>query len=77
MDELKKLKEIFGDLFGDEKLNDINDQTRFIEDLGMNSIAMLSMAIAIEDEFQIKFQNEDLQKLITVSDVVKCINSKL
>ena len=77
MDELKKLKEIFGDLFGDEKLNDINDQTRFIEDLGMNSIAMLSMAIAIEDEFQIKFQNEDLQKLITVGDVVKCINSKL
>lgn len=77
MDELSRLKEIFFDLFGDDnKLDNINEQTRFIEDLGMNSIAMLSMAIAIEDEFGIKFQNEDLKKLNTVGDAIRCINSK-
>ncbi len=77
MDKLSRLKEIFSDLFGDEnKIKDINEQTRFIEDLGMNSIAMLSMAISIEDEFGIKFQNEDLKNLNTVGDVIQCISAK-
>ena len=46
----------------------------FEEDI--NSIGMLYMAMAIEEEFGIKFQNEDLTKLTTVGDVIACIEAK-
>ena len=45
-------------------------------DLGMNSISLLYMAMAIEEEFGIKFQNDDFATLITVGDVVNCIERK-
>ncbi len=74
MSNLEKLKQIFEELFGNEfNLDSVDEQSRFIEDLGMNSIGMLSMAMAIEQEFDIKFKNEDLVHLLTVGDALKCI----
>ena len=46
------------------------------EDLGINSIGLLYMAMAVEEEFGIKFKNEDFASIQTVADVVKCIESK-
>jgi len=46
------------------------------EDLGINSIGLLYMAMAVEEEFGIKFKNEDFVNIRTVNDVVKCIESK-
>lgn len=78
MNTLEKLKAIFADLFGDEiNLDCINDTSRFVEDLGMNSIGLLSMAMDIEQEFGIKFCNEDLECLKTVGDAVACIEKKI
>ncbi len=76
MSDLDKLKSIFEDLFGDDiDLDSINEHSRFAEDLSMNSIAMLSMAIAIEDEFNIKFDNDDFKTLKTVKDVLSKIKN--
>ena len=41
----------------------------------MNSIAMLSMAIAIENEFNIKFDNDDFKTLKTVKDLLSKIEN--
>lgn len=46
------------------------------EDIGINSIGLLYMAMAVEEEFGIKFNNEDFAAIQTVSDVVSCIESK-
>lgn len=46
------------------------------EDLGINSIGLLYMAMAVEEEFGIKFKNEDFVSIRTVADVVRCIESK-
>lgn len=71
MNNLEKLKSIFAELFGDDiELDSIDESSRFAEDLSMNSIAMLSMAMAIEDEFNIKFDNKDFKTLKTVKDVL-------
>lgn len=46
------------------------------EDIGMNSIGMLYMAMALEEEFGIKFTNDDLMSLVTVGDVLRTIEEK-
>ena len=47
------------------------------EDIGINSIGMLYLAMAVEEEFGIKFSNEDFVGIRTVEDVVRCIEGKL
>lgn len=77
MDRLEKLKSIFADMFGEDiDLDKVNESSKFVEDLGMNSIGLLSMAMDIEQEFDIKFCNEDFENLRTVGDVIKCIENK-
>lgn len=46
------------------------------EDVGINSIGLLYMAMAVEEEFGIKFKNEDFADMQTVADVIRCIESK-
>ena len=41
------------------------------------SIGLLYMAMAVEEEFGIKFKNEDFAAIRTVGDVIACIESKL
>ncbi len=75
---LTKLTELFGNVFENEiDLKDINENSRLIEDLGMNSIGLLYMAMAVEEEFSISFKNEDFSVLRTVGDVVAIIESRI
>ena len=77
MENLERLKEIFKNVVSeDADVSTINKQTGLFTDLGMNSIAMLYMALAVEDEFGISFTNEDFTSFQTVGDVLKFIESK-
>lgn len=77
MENLERLKEVFKNVVSeDADVSEINEQTGLFTDLGMNSIAMLYMALAVEDEFGISFTNEDFISFITVGDVLKFIENK-
>ncbi|MDD6251387.1 MAG: acyl carrier protein [Ruminococcus sp.] len=74
MSNLERLKEIFAELFGDEvNLDEINEESRLFIDIEMTSIAMLSLAMSIEEEFSMQFRNEDFDNIKTVGDVLRCI----
>ncbi len=74
MSNLEKLKGIFAELFGDEiNLDKIDENSRLFVDIEMTSIAMLSLAMSIEEEFSMQFKNEDFENLKTVGDVLRCI----
>ncbi len=69
-----KLTELFESVFENEiDLKDISEESRLIEDLGMNSIGLLYMAMAVEEEFSVSFKNEDFTLLHTVGDVIRKI----
>lgn len=71
MDTLSRLTEIFRSIAGSDTLPDvITPETHLFQDLHLNSIAMLYMALAIEEEFGVTFTNQDFPKLITVGDVI-------
>ena len=54
----------------------ITPQSSLKEEVGVNSIGLLYMAIALEEEFGVKFKNEDLQNIVTVQDVIDLIKAK-
>jgi len=58
----------------DIDFNLINMDTRLVDDLGMNSISMLLMSIAIEDEWGIAISTTDANKLVFVKDIYNFIN---
>lgn len=74
MDILTQLKEIFQSVIGNEYVDDITNDTDLFSQLGMNSIGMLYMALAIEDKFGVTFSNEDFPKFRKVGDIVDFIS---
>ncbi len=72
---LEKVKEII-----EEKLNiegaDINETTRFKEDLEVDSLDLFELVMAFEEEFGTEIPSEDLENLTTVGSVIEYIESK-
>ena len=72
---LEKVKSLI-----EEKLNadgvEITDETSFKEDLNADSLDLFELVMALQDEFGIEIPSEDLEKLVTVGDVMKYLNDK-
>lgn len=78
MDTFERLIKVF-QVTLDESIDmaGVSPQMSLREDLGINSIGLLYMAMAVEEEFGIKFKNEDFAAIQTVADVIGCIDSKV
>lgn len=78
MNTFERLIKVFNAVFEDEiDTSSITENSSLKEDIGINSIGMLYMAMALEEEFEIKFKNEDFAEISTVKDVISCIEGKL
>ena len=52
---LEKLKEILGKVLPDVDMSTVTEDTRLIDDLGFDSLALMMMSMEIEDAFGFKF----------------------
>ena len=78
MSTFERLLKVFKAVFEDEiDVSSLSENANLRDDVGINSIGMLYMAMALEEEFNIKFANEDFQKIQTVSDVISVIEEKI
>lgn len=72
---LEKVKEVIV-----EKLNadgvDITESTSFKDDLNADSLDLFELVMALEDEFSIEIPSEELEKLVTVGDVLDYLKNK-
>lgn len=77
MSTFDRLIKVFNLVFeGEVDTSAIGPDSSLKEDVGINSIGMLYMAMALEEEFSIKFSNEDFPTIRTVADVIACIEAK-
>ncbi len=53
------------------------EQSKLDSDLGLSSVGMLYMVIAIEEEFRIRFENVGATDFRTLGNVVDYIEAKL
>ena len=60
-----------------DRIDSYNDASRLIADMGLTSVSMLYMVIAIEETFDIRFDNIGMTDLVTLGDVIDYIEEKL
>ncbi|MCX7821349.1 MAG: acyl carrier protein [Brevinematales bacterium] len=69
-----KVKEIIVDKLGVDE-SAVKPEAAFIEDLGADSLDLVDLIMALEEEFGIDIPDEEAQKLKTIGDAVKYIES--
>lgn len=72
MNSEKKIKEIIADQLGIPEEEIIN-KASFVEDLGADSLDIVELIMAMEEEFEIEISDEDAEKLLTVQDTLDYI----
>ena len=72
---LEKIKEIIAGQLNVE-VSEIKAESKFKEDLGADSLDLFELVMALEDEYSVEIPAEDLEKLLTVQDVMKYLSDK-
>ena len=65
-----KVKEIVAEQLGLRE-EEIKGDANFLEDLGADSLDIVELIMAMEEEFELEIPDEDAEKILTVQD---CIN---
>lgn len=53
----------------------IKPESSFVEDLGADSLDVVELVMALEDEFKIEIPDDQAEKIVTVGDAVAFIES--
>ena len=53
--------------------DDITPDSRLVDDLGMDSLDAVELAIATERQFGLSISDEQVSKLVTVADIMKLV----
>ncbi len=72
---LARLKEILGRVSAEINMDNVTAQTRLVEDLGLDSLAIMLFAMEIEAAFDFRFTEP--VKFVTVGDVCEFLENKL
>ena len=70
-----RVKKIIVDQLGVDE-DKVKMDSSFVDDLGADSLDVVELVMALEEEFNIEIPDADAEKTKTVNDVVKYISSK-
>ena len=71
----EKVKELVIDRLGVTE-DAVSTEASFVDDLGADSLDIVELVMAIEEEFEIEIPDEDAEKVVTVGDVVEYLKEK-
>ena len=75
-DDVKgKVKKIVADHLGIEE-EKVTEEASFIDDLGADSLDTVELVMAFEEEFGSEISDSEAEKILTVGDAIKFIESK-
>ena len=60
----------------DREVDSISPEASFVDDLGADSIEIVELVMAIEDEFNITISDDEAEKIVTVKDAVDKITEE-
>jgi acyl carrier protein len=70
----EKVKQIIADKLSLEE-DEITMEASFIDDLGADSLDLVELIMALEDEFDMEIPDEEVENISTVADVVEYIKA--
>lgn len=72
-----RLKELLREIDEEIDPETIIGSSRLMADIGMSSVALLYMAVAVEEEFGVDLSSFDMKEDTTVNDIVEIIEDLL
>lgn len=74
--EFEKLQEIISGVLNIDK-ETVTEETKFIDDLGADSLDIFQIILEIEDAFNISIDDNAAQNIVTVGDAAKEIKNSI
>ena len=73
--KLKEIIKIY--LPEDVSVEDISPESDFLNGLNINSANLVDIVLDVEDAFDIRLENEDMDQMVTVKDALEIIDKKI
>lgn len=73
--EFEQIKKILAEQFSLNE-EDITKETSFAEDIGADSLDLVELVMALEQEFDLEIDDDEVENIKTVGDAVRYIKDK-
>ncbi len=70
----KRVKEIIVEQLGVNE-SEVTPEAKFVDDLGADSLDLVELVMALEEEYNMEISDEDAEKILTVGDAIEHIQS--
>ena len=76
MDIFEKVKDLIADQLDVDDKENITEASSITDDLGADSLDVVDLVMALEDEFSVEIPEDQVENIKTVGDIVKYIEDK-
>ena len=73
----ERVKKIVVEQLGVGGKEEVANEASFVDDLGADSLDMVELVMALEEEFECEIPDEDAEKITTVQEAISYIESHL
>jgi len=56
--------------------SEVKPEAKFVDDLGADSLDLVELVMALEEEYNMEISDEDAEKILTVGDAINYIKGK-
>jgi acyl carrier protein len=71
----QRVKEIIVEQLGVNE-SEVKPEAKFVDDLGADSLDLVELVMALEEEYNMEISDEDAEKILTVGDAINYIKGK-
>jgi len=66
----QRVKEIIVEQLGVNE-SEVTPEAKFVDDLGADSLDLVELVMALEEEYNMEISDEDAEKILTVGDAIE------